>query len=346
VHHPTTTGWPGAKRWASLARPAAERVLRGVMAPLPLFVLRRLAQAVLVALASSAIIFLLLLRIPGDPALAIAGPDAPPEAVAAIRHEFALDQPVPVQYVRWLSHILHGDLGVSILSRQPVTALIAHAFPATLQLAAASSLLTIVGGVGLGVLAAWRRGSLVDTSVSVLSSFAIGLASFWLGTVMLYVFVIEVPWFPPGGWVDVTRHPLDGLRSLALPSIVLAVVESAVISRFVRASVVEALSQDYVRTARAKGLSEALILWRYGVRNALIPVVTVLGLMLGNVLGGVIVLEIVFSWPGLGMLLVNAVGERDYPVIQGVLLVLIAVFIAVNLVVDVLYQYIDPRTRR
>jgi peptide/nickel transport system permease protein len=306
----------------------------------------RLVQAALVTLLSSTTIFLLIRRVPGDPAEVIAGPTATPATLAALRHSLALDRPLPIQYLHWLGRLIEGNLGTSILTHQPVTQMILTAFVPTLQLSLAAAIPAVLFGIAFGVLGALFRNSLLDAVLTGFSSLSLGIPSFWLGTVLLYFFVLKVHLFPPGGWTNVFHHPVAGLRSLVLPAFVLAVIPSAVISRFVRAGMIDALQQDHVRTARSKGLPEWLIVWRYGLRNALIPVVTVLGLVLGNLLAGVIVIEIVFSWPGLGMLLVNSVNERDYPVIEGGLLWLIAIFLLVNLVVDVLYIHIDPRTRR
>lgn len=310
------------------------------------FVGVRVLQALIVMMVTSALIFLLVHRIPGDPATVLAGPGASPQAVAAVRHELALDKPLPVQYWAWLSRVLRGDLGTSISTHQHVTTMLGQAVPATLQLAAAAAVFAVILGIALGVLAAVRRGSWVDAVITAFSSVSLGVPPFWLGAVALYVFVLKLPWFTGAGWVDVFRHPAAGLSALVLPALVLGVLQAAVLTRFVRTAMLEVLVQDHVRTARAKGLARPLILWRHGLRNALVPVVTVVGLMLGNLLAGVIVVEVVFTWPGVGTLLVDAVGQRDYPVIQGVLLFLILVFVVINLVVDVLYRYLDPRTRR
>lgn len=306
----------------------------------------RALQALVVMGVASGLIFLLVHRIPGDPATVIAGPGASPQAVAAVRHALALDKPLPVQYWAWLSSVARGDLGTSISTHQPVATMLGQAIPATLQLAAAAAVLAVLLGVGLGVLAAVHRDSWIDTTITAFSSVSLGVPPFWLGAVALYVFVIKLPWFTGSGWIDVFKHPIAGLSALILPAIVLGVLHAAVLTRFVRTAMLEVLVQDHVRTAHAKGLAKPLILWRHGLRNALVPVSTVLGLMLGNLLAGVIVVEVVFTWSGVGTLLVNAVGQRDYPVIQGVLLFLIFVFVVINLVVDMLYRYLDPRTRR
>lgn len=310
------------------------------------FIAARALQAAVVALVATALIFLLVHKIPGDPAAVIAGPGASPQTVAAVRHDLALDQPIPVQYWTWLTHAVRGDLGTSISTHQPVGAMLGEAIPATLQLAAAAAILAVLLGVALGMVAAAFQGTWVDTAITAFSSVSLGVPPFWLGAVMLYVFVLKIPWFTGAGWVDVFKDPVAGLQALILPAVVLAVVQSAVLTRFVRTAMLEVLVQDHVRTARAKGLSAPVILWRHNLRNALVPIVTVLGLMLGNLLAGVIVVEVVFTWPGVGTLLVNAVGQRDYPVIQGVLLFLIVAFVVINLIVDLLYLYLDPRTRR
>ncbi len=308
-------------------------------------VLRRVPQMIIVLLLSTMVIFVLIRLTPGDPAQALAGVNASPQAVQAIRHQLALDQPIPVQYGVWLWHLLHLDLGTSIFSGRTVTSLIAARLPATGELALGAIIIMVVFGGVVGLLGAAFQGSRLDTVITVVTSFLIGIPPFWLGLLGLIAFSLELHWLPAGGWVDVTADPVAGLRSLALPCSVLGVVQGSVVARFVRGSTVEALSADYIQTARAKGVPIPTVVWRHAFRNGLLPVVTVLGLLVGNMIGGVVILELVFSWPGVGRLLIDAVQSRDYPVIQGVLLLLIFSFVFINLLVDLAYSVLDPRTR-
>lgn len=309
------------------------------------FVTRRLLQAVAVAVGASTVVFFLLRQIPGDPAEVLAGPNASPGTVAAIRSKLALDDPFPAQFAAWLAHAARGDFGTSITTQRPVSQLIVDRLPATVELAVAAAVVTVVIGMLAGVVSAAYRDTWVDSVVTGGSSVTLGVSSFWLGTLAITVFSVELGWFPAGGWVDVFHDPGQGLRSLVLPAFVLGIVWAAVLARFVRASVLDVMSQEYVRTAQAKGLPGWVVLWRHIVRNALVPVSTMVGLIIGNLIAGAIVVEQVFSWPGIGTLLVQSVGNRDYPVTQGVILLMIAVFVLLNLVVDVLYGVFDPRTR-
>jgi peptide/nickel transport system permease protein len=305
----------------------------------------RLIQMVAVLLVASVGIFALVRLIPGDPAVALAGADAPPEVVQAIREQLALDRPLVVQYGQWLSHVARGDLGQSTSARVPVRDLILLAAPASIQLTVAAMCIAILVGGALGVAAAARHQRWPDVAVGVVTGTFIGIPAFWLGLILLLLFSLTLGWLPSGGWVDVFQDPLEGLRSLLLPAVTLGVIEGAVIARFMRASMLDALQEDHVRTARAKGLAPSAVLRRHGIRNALIPVVTVIGVQAGHLLGGVVVVEMVFSWPGLGRLVVGGIGQRDYAVVQGVLLLFVATYVVINLCVDLLYGYLDPRTR-
>lgn len=306
---------------------------------------RRLLQAIPVVLLSTAAIFLLLHAIPGDPALVIAGPDASPEVVMAVRHQMGLDEPLPIQYIIWLGHVLRGDLGQSYTSGLPVAELIVQRLPATLELMLAGLLLALLVGIPSGILAAVRQRGVVDWLVSSGNAVAIAIPNFWFGILVIILFAIVLGWLPPGGRVGFTSDPIMAAKSLALPALTLAVNHTAVISRFVKASTLEVLYEDYTRTARAKGLRELVVVRRHVLRNAFIPIATVLGLQFGQLLGGAVVIETVFAWPGVGRLILQAIGNRDYVVVQGSLLMLVIAFIIVNLITDLTYSFLDPRVR-
>lgn len=309
------------------------------------FVIRRLAQAVPVVFLSSIGIFLLLHLVPGDPALLIAGQDASPAAVQQVRRALQLDRPLPVQYGVWLGRALRGDLGTSLVTRLPVAQLIGQRVPATLELAAASYLLMLVIAIPTGVLAAVKQQGPVDWLISSLNGVAIAVPNFWFGILAILLFALHLGWLPPGGRADFARDPGASLKFLILPALTLAVHPAAGLSRLVKAAMLESLHEDYVRTARAKGMRESAIVVRHALRNALIPVVTVLGLEFGRLLGGAVIVESIFAWPGVGRLILDAVGNRDYTVVQGALLMLVITFIAVNLVTDLVCGMLDPRIR-
>ena len=309
------------------------------------FILRRLAQAIPVVFLSTVGVFLLLHLLPGDPALVLAGPDAPPAAIEAIRQEMGLDQPLAVQYVVWLGHIMRGDLGKSLASKLPVSQLISQRAPATLELAFAAEILTVMIALPLGTIAAVRQRGKADWIIS--SSVSLGLAvpNFWLGILLIILFAIGLGWLPPGGRGDWSRDPVQALKFLILPAFTLALPAAMNLSRLTKASVLEVLYEDHVRTARAKGVPERAVVAAHVVRNALVPVVTAVGLEFGRLLGGAIVVESVFAWPGLGTLMLTSIGNRDYAIVQAGLMLLVMIFIIVNLCTDIAYGFLDPRIR-
>ena len=296
-------------------------------------------------LISSAAVFLLLRLAPGDPAQFIAGPDASAEGLAAVRREMGLDQPWPVQYTIWLVHAVQGDFGISFVTRYPVWDLITQKLPATLELAVVALLLSTLLGAVLGIASALREGRPLDFAISAFNALALGVPNFWLGLILVIVFALVLRWLPPSGHVDLAQNPGESLRYLLMPTVTLAVYLSAVLARFMRASLLDVLHEDYVRTARAKGLPERTVVLGHAVRNALIPVVTVLGLQFGRLLGGAVIVEAVFSWPGIGSLVVSSVVARDYTVVQGVLMLLVTAFVFINLFTDLLYGLLDPAVR-
>ena len=308
------------------------------------FVVRRLLQLVPVLLLASTAIWAMIYAVPGGPIAAIAGDNASPEQIAAATAQFGLDRPVLVQYADWLWNALRGDFGMSIRGRAPVLELIGQRLPATLQLAVAATIVSLVIGIPVAIASALRPGSWVDRVLSGWSALALGVPTFWLGILLILLFAVELRWLPSAsGYVPFWENPLGALRNLALPALTLGVYVSGILARFLRASLVNELRADYVRTARSKGLPERQIVGVHIMRNALLPFVTIVGLMMANFIGGAVVTEAVFTYPGIGRLLIQAISTRDYPLIQGCIVVILVLYIAINLAVDVLYAYIDPR---
>ena len=306
---------------------------------------RRLLATVPVMGVVAIAVFGLLHVVPGDPAAIIAGDYATAEDVARIRSKLGLDRPFLTQVEIWLSSVVHGDLGTSIFSGLPVATLIKQRAEATVALTVLAMLISIGVGVPLGVLAAWRKGSWIDRAVMVLAVSGFSMPVFWLGFVLVYAFAISVPWLPVQGFQPLAGGVGPFLRHLILPAVTLSVVYMALIARMTRASMLGVLGEDYIRTAFAKGLAPHRVLLRHALKNASLPVVTVIGLGFALLIGGAVVTESVFALPGLGRLTVDAIVRRDYPVIQGVILVVSAAYVLINLVVDLLYVVLDPRIR-
>ena len=300
-----------------------------------IYSISRLANLLPTLMIVSFIVFAMVRLIPGDPVTAIAGPDSTPELMAQIRESLGLNEPLLAQYGVYLRGLVTGDLGTSIRSRQPVWSEIGRRLPATLELAGAAMLLSLVVGVGLGVLAALRPGGTVDALARFVSLFGVSSPTFWTGLLFILAFAYYWRLFPISG--------RGGLEHLVLPAATVSLTSVAFISRLTRASLLEVLSQDYVRTARAKGTAGSRVVLKHALRNALMSPITVAGLEFGRLLSGVIVIEIIFSWPGTGRLLVNAIQFRDFPVIQGLVLVYALIFALVNLAVDLVYAALDPR---
>ena len=307
------------------------------------YILRRLALMVPVAFLVTVIVFTLLRLTPGDPVLTYAGEERDPESLEQLRREYGLDQPLPVQYVSWVTHALQGDLGRSIRTRQPVLEAIVERLPATLQLGLTALVLSIAIGLLVGTLSALKRNSPLDLLATGFTLAGVSLPNFFLGLILILVFALALRLLPPGGYTALVADPLDNLEHLILPAITLATASLAVNMRQVRSSLLEVLSQEYVRTARAKGLPERVIVARHAMKNALIPVVTILGLQVGAIIEGAVITEQIFSWPGVGKLVVDSIAGRDYPVVQGVVMLSAFSFMLSTLVVDVLYGIIDPR---
>jgi len=309
------------------------------------YILRRLVQTIPVLLLSSIFVFGLIRLIPGDPALVIAGPDALPEQVVAIRARLGLDQPIWVQYMVWLSHIARGDLGVSVLNNFPVAALIWLKLGATLQLTLGAIIVSLGIAFPLGILSAVHRGSWIDRFASVFIALTYAIPTFWLGILLVLLFALQLRWLPPSGSVAFADKPWLALKLLIMPSLTLGLYTAAVLTRFLKTSLLEIMNQDFVRTARAKGLSQRGVIARHMLKNALIPFITVFGLQIGVFLGGSVVTESIFDWPGMGRMMLHAIQTRDYPVLQGGILVIVVGFILVNLVTDLTYAFFDPRIR-
>ena len=309
------------------------------------FIIRRLLASIPVLLLVSMITFGLLWLVPGDPASIFLDASATAEALDRVRHELGLDRPFLVRMGEWYLRLLQGDLGTSLLLNRGVTEAILERLPITLSLTAMAFVLAVLLGVAAGVLAAMRHGRAADQGLMSLALLGLSLPEFWLGLVLIWLVAVLVPIFPAGDYVAFAKDPWHWARHLALPTFSLACIQMGFVARMTRSSMLEVLSQDFIRTARAKGLPEPYVVLRHGLVNAMVPIVTVMGIMVGALLGGAVVTEQVFSIPGLGRLIIGAVLSRDFPVIQGGLLFLALIYLTVNLVVDLLYAVIDPRVR-
>jgi len=308
-------------------------------------ILMRLAAVLPVMLVVATFVFLLLRLSPGDPALVIAGEQASAEQIAQIRRDLGLDRTLPAQYLAWLSHMVQGDFGVSALSGQPVLALIADRVEPTLVLALVTIIVTVVVAVPLGAVAAWHHGGWRDRIVMTLAVIGFSVPSFVIGYTLILVFALRADLLPVQGYVSPFDDPLASLHHLVLPAATLSIVFMALISRVTRASTLEILGEDFIRTARAKGGPEKRILWRHALPNAAVPVVTVIGLGIASLISGVVVTESVFNIPGLGRLTMDAILGRDYSVVQGLILVFSLTYVLINLAIDIVYLIVDPRIR-
>jgi peptide/nickel transport system permease protein len=300
------------------------------------YIARRLALLVPVWIGCLTLVFLMRVLVRGDPVeIMFVGQQSDEAVKATIRHQLGLDQPLPVQYATYVWNLLHGDLGISITTQRPVVAEIASRYPNTVILTVASLSVAILIGLVTGVVAAVRKDSALDTLSMVVALAGLSMPGFWLGLLLIYMFAVNLRWFPVLG----SMSP----QGLVLPSVTLGVIAAAVLARIVRSSMLEVLGEDYVRTARAKGLAESLVILRHAFRNALVPIVTVIGLQIGALLSGAFIVEFVFAWHGVGELAIQALQKRDFPLIQGIILVVSTTYVLVNLVIDILYTAIDPR---
>ncbi|HEU0116298.1 MAG TPA: ABC transporter permease [Thermomicrobiales bacterium] len=311
------------------------------------YLLRRLISLALVVFGVTVVVFLIIHIAPGDPAQIMLGAQARPEDLVTLRHELGLDQPVYVQYATWIDHAVHGDLGRSISLHRPVLNEVVSRFKNTLLLSIAAMLISFPLGIGIGVVSAVKRGALLDRLFILLATLGLSLPSFWFAMMLIIVFSVKLRWLPgagmsspigPGGPLDVAKH-------MILPAIALSVIPLAVIARYTRSSMLEVISQEFVTTARAKGLTDYAVVIRHVFRNTLVLIVTMLGLQIGFLLAGAVYIENVFSWPGVGQLLVNAILKRDFPLVQGGVLLVALSYVVINLLTDLTYAYLDPRIR-
>jgi peptide/nickel transport system permease protein len=311
------------------------------------YILRRALHLVPVLLGVSIVVFLVLQLAPGDPAEIMLGPEATQAELDRLRAELGLTEPLPVQYARWLALVAQGDLGRSFWTRRPVLPEVLDRFQATLVLTGTGLLLSTVLGIALGVASATRPNSLLDRVSAMASLFGASMPVFWLGIVLMVVFALWLGWLPASGMYAPYGggNLQDLLAHLALPAVTIAAASTTLVARLTRSTLLDVLGQDYVRTARAKGLGEGRVVVRHGLQNALIPIVTVVGVQVGYLLGGAVLTETVFAWPGVGTLMLQAILQRDFPLVQGCVLIVALTFVLVNLVVDLLYAWLDPRIR-
>lgn len=309
------------------------------------FVLTKIFHAIITFVLSGIVIFFGVRMLPGDPALAMAGEEATPERLDAIRADLGLDQPLIVQFFKFLGDIVTGDLGESTRTGLAVTEMIATTLPVTLWLSLYAIIVAVIVGITLGMVAERFRGKWPELGSNFIALLGLSVPNFWLGLLAIMGLAVILGWFPASGYVDILSDPIRGIYYLTLPAVILGTSLAAVITRQTRASMIESMGTDYVRMARAKGLSRPRVLFRYGLRNSLIVLVTIIGLQLGGLISGAVVTERIFALPGLGKLTLDAVFSRDYPVIQAVVLVITASYILINLAVDILYSVINPQIR-
>lgn len=308
------------------------------------FLLRKVGAALIVLLLASMLVFLGVRALPGDPALALGGEQRDPAVLAQIRQDYGLDRPLPEQYLRWLGHVVRGDLGTD-QRKLPVGHTIVTRIPITLELAALSVLLGTIIGIVAGVVAAVRRGRPADYAATSVALVGLSVPHFWLGLLMIVAFAVRLDWLPAGGYVSFREHPIDNLEHMLMPAIVLGTGLSAVLMRQMRSAMLDSLGADYVRTARAKGLSEFAVVGVHALRNSLITVTTIIGLQLGALISGAVITEQIFGIAGFGRLTIDAVNQRDYALIQGVVLVAAVGYVVINLLVDIVYSFLNPRIR-
>jgi len=309
------------------------------------FLIRRFAGAAVVLLLVSLMTFAMIWLVPGDPASAFLDASATPEQVARLRVALGLDKPLPLQMADWYGRVLRGDLGQSILLNRSVAAALVERLPVTLSLAGFALAFAVIFGVAAGTVAAVNHERWPDQAMMTIALIGLSTPEFWLGLVLVLVFAVQLGWLPTGGFVPIVESPTGWLRTILLPALTIGLVQVGFIARMTRASMLEALAQDFVRTADAKGLSRFDVVVRHGLPNALIPILTVIGIVAGALLGGTVIIEQVFSIPGIGRLIIGAIAARDFPVMQGGLLFLAVIYLAVNLTVDILYAVVDPRVR-
>jgi peptide/nickel transport system permease protein len=321
------------------------------------YILRRFLAMIPVLLGISVMVFALLHLIPGDPAQAVLGQEATAAEIARLRTVLGLDQPLPVQFGKFLTRLLQGDMGTSIMQDVPVSGLVRQHLPATVELAVTAMLIALLIAIPLGVISATRKGSLIDLGSMLIAQLGVSMPVFWLGMLMITTFSLQLKWFPTFGRGPGITEAIPALLTgdwqtvketaerIVMPAFCLGMMATALITRMVRSTMLEVLGQDYIRTARAKGLAERYVIYKHALRNALLPVITIVGLQFGALLGGAVVTESIFAWPGVGRLAIDAIAQRDFPVIQGTVLSLALSFSLINLMVDLSYAYINPKIR-
>ena len=309
------------------------------------YALRRLLQMIPVLVIVSILIFAIIHLIPGNPAEIMAGPNATDEQLAALNHQYGLDQPLWTQYFIWIKNVLGGNLGTSFINGFPVGKLIMQRIPATVELALAAALIGLLISFPLGIISALKPGSFIDFFTTLFSALSFAVPSFWLAILLILLFSLHFKALPPSGRPVFSEDPGGHLKSLIMPALTLGIAMAAKLTRYLRSSMLDVLNQDYTRTARAKGLSESTVVIRHAIRNALIPVVTVFGLQVGDLLSGAIIVESIFAWPGVGRLTIQAIGWRDYSILQASVMFIVLAFLTVNLLTDLTYGLINPRIR-
>lgn len=309
------------------------------------YVVNRFYQTLLLLLMGSILVFLMIHILPGGPVIALIGPDAPVEAIEAMNKKMGFDKPLYLQYLIWIGNVLRGDMGVSYLSNMAVTKLLWLKFLATLQLVIGAFTVAMLTSFPLGILGAIKHRSLLDRIAVTYGSIGIAIPTFWLGILLVLLFGLHLGWLPTSGYESFWTSPGKAIRFLILPAVTLGTYIGAVQVRFIRSSLLEVLDQDYIRTARSKGLPERGVIGTHALKNAFISVITVLGMQLGTFLTGSVVTEALFKWPGMGQMLLQSITQRDYALVQGTILFFLALFVVVNLVVDMSYAWLDPRIR-
>lgn len=310
------------------------------------YILRRLIHSAIIIWGVATLVFFLLRAIPGDPVLNMLGPEYTPEAAEALRNKLGLDENVFVQYVRWVGDVLRGDLGTSITGVESVSSAIGSGLPKTMSISIVAFIIALAIAIPAGILSALRRNTPLDFAVSIFAFLGISMPSFWFGIILILLFAVNLGWLPSLGYRSLTEDGfIDWFKHLVLPALAIGPGYAAILTRFIRAGLLEAMSSDYIRTARAKGVSERRVVIGHGLRNSMIPVVTVAGIQVALLLSGTVIIETVFSIRGIGRLLVGAIFDKDYPMVQGAILVVSLIFVMANLVVDILYTFLDPRIK-
>ena len=310
-----------------------------------IYLIRRLLQLIPTILVMSIIIFSLTQMLPGDAAFTVLGETATEKQREQWREEMGLNKPIPIQYLRWFSKAVRGDLGLSIRSREPVIHMLIVRIPTTVELAGLSMLLAVAIGIPAGIMAAKFRNTWIDFATSFFSMFSMAIPFFWLGVLLIVVFAVHLRLLPPSGYVSLLENPIQNFRLMIMPAMTIGMSFAGLVMRQTRTAMLQILAEDYVRTARAKGLSELVVIFKHALRNALIPITTVLGLQVGMLLGGAVVTETIFSIPGLGRMIVEGIFERDFPVVQGAIIVIVLFILTVNIIVDLTYPFLDKRVK-